>query len=222
MISKPFLFLLCQAPQPGFSLTTMIFSWIVFLPGCSYFWGRDKGIHQDHRSNCQQSVMVSRSKGQGVCPGTLCTGMVIFYSSSAFLRSLSNNSRTFPCPFYHTLEQSWDLCNGRVLFCGNNNLISICVGGQIISYGLGAQLQDQGGTGLNSCMINTPLNFYERKVCCKDYRFRLGMSHPKVVQVVEAGSCGESRNNPPPPSAQYTHSGKEKYVMYSEDFNPFF
>ena len=36
------------------------------------------------------------------------------------------------------------------------------------------------------------------------------------------GSGGEGRINPPPPSPQHTHSDKEKYVMYSEDFNPFF
>lgn len=38
-------------------------------------------------------------------------GRVSFHPFAASLRSLSNNSVPFPSPFYHSLEQSWDLCN---------------------------------------------------------------------------------------------------------------
>lgn len=109
-------------------------------------------------------------------------GRVIFHPCCAFLGSLSNNAWPFPIPFYHPREQSWDLCNGGVLFCGNNNLISICVGGQIIHYGLGAQWQDQGGPQLNSCMINKLLHFFMvgEKGCGGNNQFRLRMISPRV------------------------------------------
>lgn len=85
----------------------------------------------------------ARSKREGARPGgvwelyghlqeccfTRCTCEYALSSFAVFLRSLSNNSRPFPSPFYHSLENSWDLCNCGVLFCGNKNLISVSVGG---------------------------------------------------------------------------------------------
>lgn len=43
---------------------------------------------------------------------------VIFYPFTAFLRSISNDSGPFPSPFYHSLEQSWNLCNCRFFSVG--------------------------------------------------------------------------------------------------------
>ena len=137
MILKPFLFLPCQAW--ALSPATVFFPWIFFRPGCYYFWGSNKCIYPDHPSNYQYFMMASISTGEGACPGgvrelsgclqeycfTGWTWRVIFPSFSLPLRSLSNNPRPLLSPFYFSLEHSWDLCNCRVLFCGNNNLISI-------------------------------------------------------------------------------------------------
>lgn len=117
----------------------MFFPWISFLPGCYYFWGSDKCIYPDHPSNYQCFMMASRAKGAGACPGgvrelsgclqeycfTGCTWRVIFPSFSLPLRSLSNNPRPLLSPFSLSLEHSCDLGNCRVLFCGNNNHISV-------------------------------------------------------------------------------------------------
>lgn len=69
-------------------------------------------------------------------------------------------------------------------------------------------------------MINKLLHFYglERKDCCEDYRFRLGMIHLKVPNGLGGRSGGErERIYFPSPS-----SGKEQYVMCSEEFKFFF
>ena len=132
---------------------------------------------------------------------TRCTWAEIFDSFLLPLRSLANDSG-----LYHSLEHSSNLGNCRILFCGNNNLISISVGGWIISSGLGAPLQNQGGTGLNSCMTNKQLLFYgqERKGYFEDYQFRLEMIHPKVFNGLgdRNGDGGSIYLSPTTPTSQ--------------------
>lgn len=63
-------------------------------------------------------------------------------------------------------------------------------------------------------MINKPRRFYgpERKVCYKDYQFRLGMIHSKVFSGLGGRSwAGEGENlSPPPPSTAHTHTFWQK------------
>lgn len=78
MILKPSPFLLCQVfPRPKRSLTTAFFSWMVFLPACYCFGGRDRCTDPERPSNYQSFVMLLDQSGREHNPVECGSSMAI-------------------------------------------------------------------------------------------------------------------------------------------------